>query len=293
MTPAVSEEMVLNALLAFEDCQRIDATNKAKAMRAALSAALPLPTMPPLTDRMLHAAGVARRGLHGEEEIQAIHAAFAEFAPATRPSAVAVKALTAFIDAVQDDDYRHFVDGKSGALIVARDNLSALSTLAPSAAPSDEDTWRNLALQFDGHRIEALALLRYVADEAAAELPQLAGEVKQFLSAPPLSGEKVLAERIAALASPSAEAAQPVAWDVCNVDGEVVRTYRAEAHAKAHLADVSMPRVIKPLFYLSQPQGELREAGVAFLNEVESVSGKVNKRHRDAFRAALAGRTAG
>ena len=45
--------------------------------------------------------------------------------------------------------------------------------------------------------------------------------------------------------------------------------------------------------YASQPQGELREAGIAFLNEVESVSGKVNKRHRDAFLAALAGRTAG
>jgi hypothetical protein len=68
-------------------------------------------------------------------------AALSTLAPS---AAVAVKALTAFIDAVQDDDYRHFVDGKSGALIVARDNLSALASPSAEAAQPVAMDWPHL-----------------------------------------------------------------------------------------------------------------------------------------------------
>lgn len=67
----------------------------------------------------------------------------------------------------------------------------------------DETTWRDLALQFDGHRIEALSLLRYVSESRnCAEATGRASEIKAFLSKPPLSGEAVLAQRIAALDPP-------------------------------------------------------------------------------------------
>jgi hypothetical protein len=68
------------------------------------------------------------------------------------------------------------------------------------------EQWRDLALQFDGHRIEALSLLRYVAE--ARNTVEVVGRVSQiapFLAKPPLSGEAVLAERLAALRSSPAE----------------------------------------------------------------------------------------
>lgn len=64
----------------------------------------------------------------------------------------------------------------------------------------DEDseaTWRRLALQFDGHRMQALAHLKLLL--ANPELHKEA--VEKFLSAPPLSGEEVLAERIKEIAA--------------------------------------------------------------------------------------------
>lgn len=67
-----------------------------------------------------------------------------------------------------------------------------------------EPMWRDLALQFDGQRIEALSLLRYVSESMnCAEATSRAHEVKAFLSKAPPSGEEVLAKRIAALASPT------------------------------------------------------------------------------------------
>jgi hypothetical protein len=64
------------------------------------------------------------------------------------------------------------------------------------------EQWRDLALQFDGHRIEALSLLRYVS--SARDTVEAIGRISEigpFLAKPPLSGEAVLAERIAALRS--------------------------------------------------------------------------------------------
>jgi hypothetical protein len=62
-------------------------------------------------------------------------------------------------------------------------------------APSAEDEWRRLALQFDGHRMTALGYLRAVLKDPAAH----SAGATEFLNGPPLSGAEVLAERIAAL----------------------------------------------------------------------------------------------
>lgn len=63
-----------------------------------------------------------------------------------------------------------------------------------------EPTWRDLALQFDAHRIEALSLLRFVLESANSyDAVSRIGEIRPFLAKRPLSGEAVLAQRIAAL----------------------------------------------------------------------------------------------
>lgn len=66
-----------------------------------------------------------------------------------------------------------------------------------STSEKDGGLWRDLALQFDGHRIEALSLLRYVSEARnCAEAMGRIGEIKPFLAKPPLSGEAVLANRL-------------------------------------------------------------------------------------------------
>lgn len=57
--------------------------------------------------------------------------------------------------------------------------------------------WRDLALQFDGHRMEAMGILRALANgiEISTE------EIKAFVAAEPLSGEEVLRQRIAEIAA--------------------------------------------------------------------------------------------
>ncbi|MFJ9451460.1 hypothetical protein [Herbaspirillum sp. NPDC101397] len=78
----------------------------------------------------------------------------------------------------------------------------------PVAADDDaESDWRRLALQFDNHRMKALAHLRMLLKEPAAH----AGAAAEFLAAPPLSGEKVLTQRIAALAAAPQEQAPAAA----------------------------------------------------------------------------------
>ncbi|MFC3208087.1 hypothetical protein [Aquamicrobium soli] len=77
------------------------------------------------------------------------------------------------------------------------DDLIRAALTAAIGADSEEDTesqWRDLALQFDGHRIQAMCLLRAIAADKAGK-----AEIEVFLSAPPLSGEQVLADRIAAI----------------------------------------------------------------------------------------------
>ena len=61
------------------------------------------------------------------------------------------------------------------------------------------ENWRRLALQFDNHRLQAIGHLKAVTNPAACFDKYKAA--KAFLNAPPLGGEEVLAQRIAALAA--------------------------------------------------------------------------------------------
>jgi hypothetical protein len=65
---------------------------------------------------------------------------------------------------------------------------------------SAENSWRRLALQFDGHRMQALAHIRALLADYAKHAPV----ASEFLSLPPLSGEAVLVQRISAISHLSA-----------------------------------------------------------------------------------------
>jgi len=67
-----------------------------------------------------------------------------------------------------------------------------------------DQSWRRLALQFDAHRIQALSNLRAMLEDPIAH----ANVVREFLKAPPLSGEVILANRIKTLRLTE----KPVAW---------------------------------------------------------------------------------
>lgn len=84
----------------------------------------------------------------------------------------------------------------------------------PDDEPDAADEWRRLALQFDGHRMQALALIRQCIAKLAPHglYDDLRESLITFNAAPPLSGEKVLAERIAALASPATSVGEPEIW---------------------------------------------------------------------------------
>ncbi|WP_158686373.1 ead/Ea22-like family protein [Cronobacter sakazakii] len=63
-----------------------------------------------------------------------------------------------------------------------------------------EMKWRDLALQFDGHRMQAICFLKQILKET----PETEfSSAREFLKAGPLSGEEVLRNRIAALAQPA------------------------------------------------------------------------------------------
>lgn len=64
----------------------------------------------------------------------------------------------------------------------------------------DDSEWRRLAMQFDGHRMQALCHLKAMLSDPQAH----AAEASKFLAAGPLSGEEVLAQRIAAIAAQAA-----------------------------------------------------------------------------------------
>jgi len=81
------------------------------------------------------------------------------------------------------------------AELIAND---ALSAPLPKDVQDGESEWRRLALQFDGHRMQAIGHLKALLDDPTGH----SSKVSEFLAAAPLSGEEVLAQRIAAL-SPS------------------------------------------------------------------------------------------
>lgn len=89
--------------------------------------------------------------------------------------------------------------------------------------------WRRLALQFDGHRMQALSHLRLLTkhpgDHCAAAV--------NFLASPPLSGEQVLADRLAQLSARQAapdgltQLLQSLLQESCMPEGE---TYLSNEH---------------------------------------------------------------
>lgn len=174
----------------------------------------------------------------------------------------------------------------------------------PDADEDDaERTWRRLALQFDGHRMQALGLLRQVSAvldgrNLGAEVNALIVDVQCFLAAPPLSGEKVLAERIGAMVA-GRDASQPVVEVVemppgpvidadddgtelvtLRVPGDVAAFVRAagnEAMAQALAAAVSDPEV------KTVTVGWIRDGGLAktyeFTGTQEQIQAHLNEVH--------------
>lgn len=109
----------------------------------------------------------------------------------------------------------HYVGG--------RVHIKALYT-APPAPVADDDSeikWRELALQFDGHRMQAICFLKQILKE----LPEAEfSSARDFLKSGPLSGEEVLRNRIAALAQPATVVPElkPVGYLFVSDRGEVV-----------------------------------------------------------------------
>lgn len=61
---------------------------------------------------------------------------------------------------------------------------------------STEMKWRDLALQFDGHRMQALCFLKQILkDLPETEYP----EAREFLKTGPIPGEEILRQRLIAL----------------------------------------------------------------------------------------------
>ncbi|QIL68911.1 hypothetical protein G7048_19095 [Diaphorobacter sp. HDW4B] len=80
------------------------------------------------------------------------------------------------------------------------DTFDPYARIAELEAERDEEResaneWRRLALQFDGHRMQALGHLRVMLKNPFDHCMA----VTEFLEAPPLSGEEVLAQRLAQL----------------------------------------------------------------------------------------------
>ncbi|EOC0754083.1 hypothetical protein ACI072_001881 [Cronobacter sakazakii] len=110
--------------------------------------------------------------------------------------------------AVWQQDYDPVEDKEQydmfGLGVVAMDELLALRKEREKAEPvADDDSeikWRELALQFDGHRMQAICFLKQILKE----LPEAEfSSARDFLKSGPLSGEEVLRNRIAALAQPA------------------------------------------------------------------------------------------
>lgn len=70
--------------------------------------------------------------------------------------------------------------------------------LRPVELPDETDMkWRDLALQFDGHRMQAISLLKMIINDASDDQYL---SVRNFLKSGPLPGEEVLQNRIAEIA---------------------------------------------------------------------------------------------
>ncbi|ELQ5981204.1 DUF551 domain-containing protein [Cronobacter sakazakii] len=88
----------------------------------------------------------------------------------------------------------HYVGG--------RVHIKVLRTAPPAPVAEDDSEikWRELALQFDGHRMQAICFLKQILKE----FPETEfSSAREFLKSGPLPGEEVLRNRIAALAPPA------------------------------------------------------------------------------------------
>jgi len=154
----------------------------------------------------------------------AIHGYLSEVAsapPPAVPDAVGVREAMDRYNAVWQG-WPEAIDAGNVEAVREAAMTAALSSIEPTPSPEPqadakeefeqedtEITWRDLALQFDGQRILALQLLRAMVDEPGKWQDRAA----EFVKAPPLSGEAVLAERIAAL-SPEPQASNAGAVEV-------------------------------------------------------------------------------
>lgn len=88
-----------------------------------------------------------------------------------------------------------------------------------------EMKWRDLALQFDGHRMQAISLLKMIIKDASDDQYL---SVRNFLKSGPLPGEEVLRNRIAEIAEAQRlnATAQPVSdgWVKCSERMPPVKT---------------------------------------------------------------------
>lgn len=122
----------------------------------------------------------------------------------------------------------------------------AIAAAVAPAEDDDEEVWRRLALQFDGHRMRAIGLLKLIDHTLkggpAFATEKIQGDIARFLSEPPLSGEEVLAERIARAAAPTQEAEDAARyrilrrgqhWSVVNGVGDTLRADDLDADIDA------------------------------------------------------------
>ena len=106
------------------------------------------------------------------------------------------------ISTERDQCVRYVAAANPAVMLALLDRLAAAearnATLTDDASNCSE--WRRLALQFDNHRMTALWHLKGLLQDPKGHQPA----ARQFLAGPPLSGEVVLAERLAALARAAA-----------------------------------------------------------------------------------------
>lgn len=123
------------------------------------------------------------------------------------PQPQALRVAAWLINAPQSTTHGDMLIGGRELRRLHAENAEQAARIAALQAELEHaNQWRDLALQFDGHRMQALGHLRVMLknpfDHCAV--------VVEFLEAPPLPGEAVLAERLAQLsASPSPPASMP------------------------------------------------------------------------------------
>lgn len=88
-----------------------------------------------------------------------------------------------------------------------------------------EVKWRDLALQFDGHRMEAISLLKMIINDASEDQYL---SVRNFLKAAPLSGEDVLRNRIEEIAENMQQQLTPTTNSLTNAQ-EALKSAGIEA----------------------------------------------------------------